>query len=257
MTRSLTDAQLNEFPAGPLAEFAAAWLEFQHSSPCTTEKASFRYFSAPKAENMAEHDVLYGPDRGAAYKKLMWAFRRCQRQKLFDPYFGPGHTKYYESQSIKGLVLLSQWTQEQVPAPGLYDGPAIPQRPEDYDEIWLAVPDGKPYKNPVGNVRPMPELAAPDDIMAKFYAEAKSNHWDESSFYGWFAPAWLRSLLNPKARAALSELAKRSRSEAIYLAAPGRAEPAPRTVIRLAIDAMGGAEHEKENAKNADTDKPD
>lgn len=257
MTRNLTDAQLNEFPNGPLADFAAAWLEFQRSSPCTTEKASFRYFSAPKTDDMSEHDVLYGPDRNAAYRKLIWSFRRCQRQRLFDRYFGQGHTKYYESQSVKGLVLLSQWTQEQIPMPGLYDGPGLPQRPEDYDEIWLAVPAGKPYKNPVGNVRIVPELAAPDDIMTRFYAEVKSGHWDESSFYGWFAPAWLRSLLNPAARAMLSELAARTGSEAMYLAAPGRGEPVPRSVIRLALDAMGGPEHEKENAKNADNDKPD
>lgn len=216
---ALTPEQAAEFPGPLLSAFALAWLSFRRSSPCTTEKTLFKYFPVPKAEDMAEDDVLYGPDREQAYKALMWAFRRCQRAHAFDPYFGPGRTQYYESTTLPGLVLLKEWTAEQAVLPGLYTGSFRAIKPEEYDEIWLVVRGLKAMpKNPLGNIHHVPLLAPSRQLWYRYLDLRKAGRWGHDAFMSDFAPRYLGEMLEPEPMAKLRELHERCRTEAILCA---------------------------------------
>lgn len=215
----LSPEQMAEFPTPELAAFAAAWLDFQRSSPCTTEKRSFAYFTAPGQDAMAEPDILYGPDREQAYKKLMWSFRRCQRMGLLDRYFDAAHNQYYESKTIKGLVLLKEWSIESVAKPGLYTGSFRRIVPEDYDQIWLIVRGLKAMpKNPLGNICHVPLLSPSKGLWYHYLDLKKAGKWDRRAFMMDYAPKFLEEMLKPEPRAKLEELRELAKSQAILCA---------------------------------------
>lgn len=152
-----------EFPTPRLAAFAAAWQSFQRSSPVTAARASFPYFSAPDADHMDENDVLYGRDRNEAYGELMDAFTACRKAGEFGRFFDASHTRYWESRSLPGLVLLSQWAKSPSAPPGLYLAPAKAASPSVYDVvIFTAASVPEKAKNPYGNLYAAPALAPRD-----------------------------------------------------------------------------------------------
>ena len=216
---ALSPEQKAEFPGPDLERFALAWVTFRRSSPCTTDKASFRYFTAPKAEEMDEDDILFGPDRNLAHKALMQAFRRCQRMRLFDRYFDPAHAQFYESRTLPGLVLLKEWASEQATAPGLYTGSFRSIKPEEYDEIWLVVRGLKSMpKNPLGNIHHVPLLAPSQPLWYHYLDLKRAGRWDRTSFMEDYAPKFLNEMLQPEPLAKLKELHERTKTEAILCA---------------------------------------
>lgn len=243
--------QLAEFPGELLSGFIAAWLEFRHSSPCTTEKTSFKYFPLPKAEDMSEDDVLYGPDRELAYRKLMWAFRKCQRAHAFDRYFDAAHAQYYESATLPGLVLLKEWASEPVSAPGLYTGSFRSIRPEDYDEIWLIVRGLKAMpKNPLGNIRHVPILSPSQPLWYHYLDLKKAGKWNEGSFMADFAPKFLNEMLRPEPYAKLRELHGMTRDKAVLCACYcGNEDLCHRKLVRMILATMEKSKGETENAE--------
>lgn len=234
--------QIAEFPGELLRDFITAWLEFRHSSPCTTSKTTFKYFTAPKSEDMAEPDVLYGPDREQAYKKLMWAFRKCQRAKAFDQFFDAAHAHYYEAMTIPGLVLLREWTSEMPVLPGLYTGSFRAIKPEDYDEIWLIVRGLKSMpKDPLGNIRHVPVLAPSQALWYHYLDLKKAGNWNEQIFLSDYAPRFLSEMLQPEQKAKLQELCERTKTESILCACYcGDETICHRRLIRMIYDTMKG-----------------
>lgn len=239
---ALSPEQASEFPGDILGAFLLAWLTFQRSSPCTTEKTLFPYFSAPSADDMREYDVLYGPDRELAYKRLMHAFRRCQRTRAFDRYFGPGHTKYYEAETAKGLVLLHEWTQETPSRPGLYTGSFRSIKPEEYDEIWLIVRGLKAMpKDPIGNIFHVPLLSPSKQLWHRHLDMKKSGIWNESTFLSHFAADFLREMLEPEPMAKLRELHQKTKTQAILCACYCTDESiCHRSLVRKILESMDG-----------------
>ncbi len=239
---ALTPEQKAEFPGPDLERFALAWLTFRRSSPCTTEKSSFPYFTAPKAGEMDEDDVLFGPDRVAAHKALMWAFRRCQRLRLFGRYFDTSHAQFYESGTLPGLVLLREWASEQVAAPGLYTGSFRMVRPEDYDEIWLIVRGLKAMpKNPLGNIRHVPLLSPSKGLWYHYLDLKKAGNWNRDTFMTDYAPKFLNEMLQPEAYAKLKELHERTKSETILCACYCADEDlCHRKLVRMIMETMDG-----------------
>lgn len=239
--RGLTPEQLAEFPEPELAAFAAAWLNFQRSSPCTTEKRTFPYFTAPGQDAMAEPDVLYGPDRTQAYKRLMWAFRRCQRMRLLDRYFDAAHNQYYESCSVKGLVLLKEWSTEQVAKPGLYTGSFRQIVPEDYDQVWLIVRGLKAMpSNPLGNIYHVPLLSPSRQLWYRYLDLRKTGKWDRRAFMMDYAPRFLEEMLQPEPNAKLKELHELVKTQAILCACYCSDERlCHRSLVQAIIQTMG------------------
>ena len=249
---SLSPEQAEEFPGEDLGRFALAWLEFRRSSPCTTERRSFPYFTAPGEDSMGEADVLYGPDRELAYKKLMWAFRKCQRSRVFDPYFDPAHRQYYPAATIPGLVLLKEWASERVAMPGLYTGSLRTVKPEAYDEVWILEEDAKAVPaDPVGNVRHVPVLAPSGRLRELRKAMRDAGRWDPDGFMETYAPAYLREMLRPGAYAALRELHGKTGSLAVLCTSRCRDEDlSHRRLVRMVLDTMseGGEENAEQDA---------
>lgn len=239
---ALSAAQKDEFPGPDLERFALAWLAFRRSSPCTTDKASFKYFTAPKAEEMDEDDVLFGPDRVLAHKALVQAFRRCQRLKLFDRYFDAAHAQFYESRTLPGLVLLKEWTSEQVVMPGLYTGSFKMIKPEDYDEIWLIVRGLKTMpKNPLGNIYHVPLLAPSQTLWYHYLDLRNAKKWDHGAFMSDYAPKFLNEMLQPEAYAKLKELHEKTRTQAILCACYCPDESlCHRSLVRMILETMSG-----------------
>ena len=237
---ALSPEQKAEFPSPDLGRFALAWLSFRRSSPCTTEKTSFPYFTAQKAEEMAEDDILFGPDRTAAHKNLMWAFRRCQRLRLFDRYFDAAHAQFYESATLPGLVLLKEWASEQVTLPGLYTGSFRSIKPENYDEIWLIVRGLKAMpKNPLGNIYHVPVLSPSQQLWYHYLDLKKAGKWDQASFMNDYAPKFLNEMLQPEPFAKLKELRERTKTEAILCACYCPDEDlCHRRMVRMIQDTM-------------------
>lgn len=216
---ALSPDQAAEFPGAELGALALSWLEFQRSSPCTTKKTAWPYFTAPDENAMSEDDVLYGPDREAAHKKLIWSLRRCQRAGLLSRYFDPAHAQFYESATMPGFVLLKEWAAEQVPLPGLYTGSFRAIKPEDYDEVWLIVRSLKAMpKNPLGNIYHVPLLSPSKDLWLRHLALKKSGNWDKDTFMSLFAPQFLREMLQPEPYAKLREMHKKTRQQAVLCA---------------------------------------
>lgn len=238
---ALSPEQAAEFPGQLLSGFALAWLTFRRSSPCTTKKASFQYFTAPGEQGMSEEDVLYGPERDASYKSLMWHFRRCQRAHAFDRYFDAAHNQYYESKTLPGLVLLKEWSLEQPALPGLYTGSFRSVKPEDYDEIWLVVRGLKSMpKNPVGNIYHVPLLAPSRQLWYHYLDLKKAGNWNGSTFRADFAPRYLQEMLQPEANAKLRELHEKIKTETVLCACYCTDESlCHRSLIRLIMQAMG------------------
>lgn len=250
---ALTPEQAAEFPGEDLERFALAWLTFQRSSPCTSDRATFPYFTIPKDAAMAEDDVLYGPDRELAYKNLMWAFRRCQRVRAFDRYFDDAHACYYGSASLPGLVLLRQWADEAVPAPGLYLSSLRGIQPESYDEIWLAVRNPKRLpKNMPAHARHAPLLAPSERLEKLRLSLVKSGNWDEAGFRSAWAPAYLQEMLRPEPLELLREIAAKSREGPVLVASQELyGSFGHRQLIGDIINAMrAGEEKEKEDAED-------
>lgn len=239
---ALSQEQIAEFPGDLLSAFALAWLEFQRSSPCTTAKTSFRYFQAPKAENMAEDDVLFGPDRELAHKRLVHAFRACQRARAFDRYFDAAHAQFYESATLPGLVLLKEWAHEEILAPGLYTGSFRAIRPEDYDEIWLIVRRLKSMpKNPLGNICHVPLLSPSEKLWYHFLDLRDKGQWNEGTFMNDYAPTFLREMLQPEPYAKLRELHEKTKTKAVLCACYCSDENiCHRRLVRMIQDAMSG-----------------
>ena len=238
---ALSPEQEKEFPGEAVKAFALAWLTFQRSSPCTSDKIRFKYFQAPAAEKMAEDDVLYGPDRDLAYRRLMHAFRRCQRLRAFDPYLGPGHTQYYQSETLPGLAVMAEWAREQVTMPGLYTGSFRSIRAEDYDEIWLIVRGLKAMpKNPAGNIFHVPLLAPSQQLWYRYLDMKKAGRWDRATFDAVFAPAYLKEMLRPEPRAKLKELHGKIKDQAVLCACYCTDENlCHRSLVRMILQAMG------------------
>lgn len=242
----LSPEQALEFPGDLLGRFALAWISFRRSSPCTSEKRSFPYFQAPREEDMAEADILYGPDRELAYRNLMHAFRSCQRARAFDPYFDAAHNQYYESGTIPGLVLLKEWSQEQVTAPGLYTGSFSAIKPDAYDEIWLIVRGLKSMpKNPVGNIYHVPLLSPSKPLWYHYLDLKKAGNWNRDTFMGDYAPRFLNEMLQPEAYAKLKELHEKTKTQAILCACYCRDEDlCHRSLVRMIQDTMSGPKEE-------------
>lgn len=240
MPPALTPEQKAEFPGPDLERFALAWLAFQRSSPCTTEKTSWPYFTAPKAEDMAEDDILFGPDRAQAHKALMWAFRRCQRAKAFGRYFDAAHSQFYESRALPGLVLLKEWASEQITLPGLYTGSFRSIKPEDYDEIWLIVRGLKAMpKNPLGNIYHVPLLAPSKQLWYHYLDLKKAGCWNRETFMGDYAPKFLNEMLQPEAHAKLRELCDKTKTMSILCACYCTDEDlCHRSLVRMIHTAM-------------------
>jgi len=104
----LTDEQKSEFNTENLQKFANAYLNFMHSSPYTSKRKVWGYFSPPNEEHADENDILYGCNRDQAYKELMSIFSLCRFLNEFDPLFGD-KTLYWKSKTLPGLVLLKKW----------------------------------------------------------------------------------------------------------------------------------------------------
>lgn len=237
---ALSPEQAAEFPGEDLGRFALAWLEFRRSSPCTTERRSFPYFTAPGEDAMDEADVLYGPDRELAYRKLMWAFRKCQRSRVFDPYFDPAHRQYYPASTLPGLVLLKEWASERVAMPGLYTGSLRTVKPEAYDEVWVLEEDAEAVPaDPVGNVRHVPLLAPSAGLRELRAAMRHAGQWDPDGFMSRYAPAYLQEMLRPEAYAALRELHEKTLSLAVLCASRCREEDlSHRSLVRMILATM-------------------
>lgn len=108
LTYALTDEQLQEFNTENLQKFALAYLNFMHSSPYTSKRKLWGYFSPPDEEHADDNDILYGANREAAYKELMSIFGLCKFLNEFEPLF-ENKTLYWKSSTIPGLVLLRKW----------------------------------------------------------------------------------------------------------------------------------------------------
>lgn len=237
---ALSPEQAAEFPGELLNRFAQAWLTFRHSSPCTSDKRTFQYFQTPSEQDMAEPDILYGPDRELSYRQLLGAFRACQRARAFDRYFDPAHNQYYESGTMPGLVLLKEWISEQVTAPGLYTGSFRMIRPEDYDEIWLIVRGLKAMpKNPLGNIHHVPLLSPSKQLWYHYLDLKKAGRWDRGTFLSDYAPKFLEEMLQPEPRAKLQELHQLTKTKAILCACYCTDEDlCHRSLVRLIQQAM-------------------
>lgn len=236
----LTKEQEAEFPGELLTGFANAWLAFRHSSPCTTQKATFPYFTVPGQDEMEEPDILYGPDREQAYGRLMWYFRRCQRARAFDRYFDAAHAQYYEAESVKGLVLLREWTEEQVTPPGLYTGSFRSVKPDQYDEIWLIVRGLKSMpKNPLGNIFHVPAIAPSKNLWYHYLDLKKAGNWNEQTFLADYAPKYLNEMLQPGSMAKFRELLEKTKTQAILCACYcGDENLCHRRLVRMIYDTM-------------------
>ncbi len=237
---ALSPAQSAEFPGPELSRFALDYVAFQRSSPATTKKRSFPYFSAPAEDAMDEDDVLYGDDREACYKRLMWSFRKCQRARAFDRFFDAAHNQFYESATIPGLVLLKEWAMEQVTVPGLYTGSFRSVIPENYDQIWLCVRGLKAMpKNPVGNIFHVPLLSPSQKLWYHYLDLKKAGKWDEQAFREDYTPKFLEEMLQPEPYAKLQELEELTRDQSVLAACYCTNEDlCHRSLVRLIISQM-------------------
>ena len=104
----LSEDQMSEFTTPVLQNFAKAFIKFQHSSPATTTKKSFKYFEPLPVEQLSDKDILYGEDREKTYKDLMFLFRLCIMSNQFDNFF-KNKNLYWQSQTIPNLVLMRKW----------------------------------------------------------------------------------------------------------------------------------------------------
>lgn len=107
---SLAPEQAAEFPTPLLRAFAESYLRFRYSSPCTAKRPAYRYFEPLKENEMADADILYGPDREAAYDRLMADFSACRIAKEFDRYLSSPKTRiWWKSATVPGLILFKKW----------------------------------------------------------------------------------------------------------------------------------------------------
>lgn len=251
---ALSPEQAAEFPTPALAEFALAYLVFLHSSPCTSKRRTFPYFAAPADTGMSDDDVLFGPDREDAYKRLMWSFRKCQRARELDRYFDAAHNQYWESASIPGLVLLKEWASEQPTLPGVYTGRIGSIKPEAWDEVWICVRSLKAMPhNPLGNIRHVPLLSPSTGLWHHYLDLKKAGRWDEAAFKNDFSVKFLKEMLAPEPYAKLKELSDLTRTKAILVACYCPGEICHRVLVKQLADVMRG--QASTDGKGADDDK--
>lgn len=105
---TLTDPQKEEFPTPKLQEFALAYLEFIHSSPCTAKRKKYRYFEPLPEEKLSKQEILYGKDREKTYNALMVKYELCRVMGEFSLLFGDKNL-YWKSKTIPGLVIIKKW----------------------------------------------------------------------------------------------------------------------------------------------------
>lgn len=236
----LSPAQQAEFPGENLSRFALDYIAFQRSSPETTKKKNFAYFAAPDAGSMDEDDVLYGDDREACYKRLMWSFRKCQRARAFDRYFDAAHNQFYESSTVPGLVLLKEWTSEATVVPGLYTGSFRAIIAENYDQVWLCVRGLKAMpKNPVKNIVHVPLLSPSQGLWYHYLDLRNGGKWDERAFREDYAPKFLAEMLRPEPYAKLQALERATRTQSVLAVCYCTDESlCHRSLIRRIVDAM-------------------
>ena len=247
----LTQEQAAEFPGTDLGGFALAWIAFRRSSPCTARRTLYPYFTAPKPEEVDENDVLFGPDREEAYRRLMWQFRKCQRGRLFQRYFDDAHNAYYKSETIPGLVLLKQWSEEIPMGTGVATAQIRSVRQENYDLVYDCVeslPKSLP-KDFLGNRVHAPVLAPSRGLLEKVRSLKDAGSWNEQAFYQVFAPAYLTELLAPEPYALLREIADGAETKSIVLACScGNGLLCRREILRRAIEQIRASK--RENAEN-------
>lgn len=108
MVYELNDVQNTEFDTPLLKIFAKSYLNFQHSSPCTSKRKLYRYFEPIPDDQLPENDILFGADRETTYKELLCEFRACLMAHEFDKFF-ENKTHYWKSKTIPGLIILRKW----------------------------------------------------------------------------------------------------------------------------------------------------
>ena len=109
----LSPEQLEEFDTPMLQNFAKAYLEFQHSSPCTSKRKLFKYFEPLSTEELEENEILFGADREKTYQTLLAEFKVCIVAKEFDKFFQQKNkTLYWQSKTLPKLVILKKWLSE-------------------------------------------------------------------------------------------------------------------------------------------------
>ena len=108
MIYELNEAQNAEFDTPLLKIFAKSFINFQHSSPCTSKRKLYRYFEPLDTKQIPEKDILFGEDREKTYKILIADFKACLMAHEFDKFF-ENKTYYWESKTIPNLIILKKW----------------------------------------------------------------------------------------------------------------------------------------------------
>ena len=240
---TLTPEQAAEFPTDSLQAFAKAYLDYQRSSPCTAKKSRYAYFTAPKAEDMCEDYVLFGPDREQAHAALMRAFRACRQRMDFDRYFDEKHAQYFESKSIPGLVVTKEMLAGMnLLPPGVYTGNYYKEKGSlaKYAEAWICMRSApKDIHDTFGNIRLIPELSPSKDLFLWFRREKANGTWDKQKFDTVFAPRFLQEMLQDEPMKILRQLERESRTKPVAVLCTCYDENlCHRSLVKMIIDRM-------------------
>lgn len=92
--------------------------------------------------------------------------------------------------------------------------------PCEYDEIWLIVRQLRSMpRNPLDNIKHVRALSPSKKLLYKVLDAKKKNEWDADAFAKWYAPAFLREMLeSPDAMRELKTLSEISKTKNILIA---------------------------------------